>query len=238
MLLFITIVLQAFLLLGCVKPSSTYSSVFLTEYRFNSTSEIYPKIQSGLNSNHTNLSSMSIRAGYLSFCVKLADSGGSSLKNTCASYNAAESLADISGLNLLGKDSQLNLVHIVQKFSEICHPRILMASCIMVMITLILLCYLSIPFVPGKSYVIMGCFALNTLNLLTFGLGSMLQNEAVSTSKSLVPAALMNIILVNTGARASAMTWTSFLFIFSASVGCVYLVVMDTRQQPMTMKKK
>ncbi|CAI5760680.1 unnamed protein product [Candida verbasci] len=194
---FIGAVLLSFLLLGCIDTSSNYSNVYLYEYQFNSTSSMYEHA----NATNSNLQDISVRVGYLGICLNL-DS-----ELTCSSYNQLNGTYSISLL-----DSDLDLINFAEAFSSICHPRVL-ASCIaLTLIVLLILCYIMIPIKAGKLIVHKVCLAFSFLNFSLWGLGAMLQHQAVITSVVISEESSLNLIKSSTGGRAEAMTWTAFSF--------------------------
>lgn len=247
LLLVIAVFLEAFLLLGCLDTTSAYSSVYLTSYLFNSTSGLSAKINQTestggedsagesiggeglkkilgrstkeLGSGATSAFRISVKVGYLSACVDINSN------ITCTTYANLEPLEAISELEV--DKTSLNLVLLSKAFSEICHLRLLMALIIISMMLLILLFYSSIPLIPGKIAAIRACLLLAIINTLLWGLGSMLQDEAVKTSRAMVPVALMGLALLKVGTRARAMAWTSFAFMVVTAFGTAYLSVVD-----------
>ena len=67
---------------------------------------------------------------------------------SCTTYTGLDSFPKFS-ISMLSGD--LDLVQLAQSFSNICHPRILLATIILTLIGLIILCYCVIPIVPGNQ---------------------------------------------------------------------------------------
>lgn len=209
-LIFLTVIIQfiatallSFLLLGCIDKSSNYSNVFLLNYKFNLTSPLYGEL-STKSLNSTSLDALSIRVGYLGVCLSQDND------LTCTTYAQLESFPTYS-ISIL--DGTLDLVKLAQSFSSICHPRILFATIVLTLVSLLLLCYMLIPLVPVKFIVIKVNTLFTFLNLLLWGLGSMLQHQAVSTSAVMMRESSLQLLVGSSGGRAEAMTWTAFSFI-------------------------
>lgn len=171
---------------------------------------------------------MSIRVGYLGLCVNLAGN------LTCTSYSAIGDLSNSTGLNLIpttSKDNgkQLNLILLAATFNRICHPRILMAAVIMTLLILAIMLYGALYLVPGKLIARKIVCFLSIVNVLVWGLGSMLQHEAVNTAFKIIGPSSMGLIQVVVGKRAEAMTWTAFTFILILSIGSIFQVYKDLK---------
>ncbi|RCK57766.1 Factor-induced gene 1 protein [Candida viswanathii] len=203
---FIATVLLSFLLLGCIDSSSSYSNVYLLNYKFNLTSPLYDSLSTQSNSsiNSTSLDDLSVRVGYMGVCLSLDDD------LTCTTYDQLQSFPSYS-ISIMS--ASLDLVQLAESFSSICHPRILLATIVLTLISLILLCYLLIPLVPGKFLVTKINALFTFLNLLLWGLGSMLQHQAVNTSAVMMQESSFQLLVGSSGGRAEAMTWTAFSFI-------------------------
>lgn len=211
---FITAALLSFLLLGCIDTSSNYSNVYLLSYKFNQSSPLYDYLSTSSNSsitttttnnNSTAIDELSVKVGYMGVCLS-----SSSKDISCTTYTGLDSFPKFS-ISMLSGD--LDLVQLAQSFSNICHPRILLTTIILTLIGLIILCYCVIPIVPGKSIMKKLNAGLSFILLLLWGLGSMLQHQAVVTSVEMMQQSSFQLLIGTRGGRAEAMTWTAFSFI-------------------------
>ncbi|KAI3404187.2 hypothetical protein KGF56_002948 [Candida oxycetoniae] len=210
---FIATVLLSFLLLGCINTSSNYSSVYLFQYKYNSSSTLYKNLSPSLStnitattsaSNSTLLSDVHVSIGYLAACIDIAT------QKTCTYYSQIQNIPQFSisfdGVNF-------NLLNIATSFNEICHPHLLMATIILTLVCLIILCYMILP-LPFRPYMEKFGALLSFINLLLWGLGAMLQLQSVKTSDKMVQQSSFDLISGVSGSRAEIMTWISFAFNF------------------------
>lgn len=236
LLVFISIVLLCFILAGSFDTSPSFSNVYVLEFKFNSSSEYYPIIQKSysLQNSSSTLSNMKIRVGYLGMCVLLNGS------LTCSSNGNLGTLSSYSGVslsNLTNPDSQLNLVNLASTFANICHPYILMATIILSIILFFLVFWASFP-LPGKVLVQKCNCIISITNVLLWGLGSMLQQEATTAVKKIVGPASMHTIIATVGTRCMAMTWTVFTFNLIVSMGTVFVFVRGLKQAAQIIEPK
>ncbi|EMG45704.1 FIG1 Factor-induced gene 1 protein [Candida maltosa Xu316] len=203
---FIATVLLSFLLLGCIDTSSNFSNVYLIDYKFNSTSLLYNHLSSSSNSSihSTTLDDLSVRIGYMGVCLH----HGEDL--ACTSYSALETFQDYS-ISMLS--ANLDLVQLAESFSSICHPRMLLSTIVLTLVSLVFLCYCIIPIVPGKFLVKKINAVVTFLNIMLWGLGSMLERQAVATSMVMMEESSFQLLSVSKGGRAEAITWTAFSFL-------------------------
>lgn len=221
--LFISIVLLGFLLAGCSINSSNFSSVYLIELNFNQTSGIFPQITS-LSQNSSSLSNMTIRVGYLGMCLDLNGN------LTCSTNGQIAQMLQGTSIKIPGLPASVDMVGLGSTFSSICHPYMLIATLAISLILFFLILWSSAPFLPWKSNIkkIVCVFAF--ANILTWGLGSMLQEEAITAAKKIVGPASMNILDSSSGTRSIAMTWTAFAFILIVLIGSFISLILENKQ--------
>lgn len=104
-----------------------------------------------------------------------------------------------------------------------------MAAVIMTLLILAIMVYEALYIVPGKLVARKIVCFLSIVNVLVWGLGSMLQHEAVNTAFQIVGPSSMGLIQVVVGKRAEAMTWTAFTFILILSIGSIFQVYKDLK---------
>lgn len=214
---FVTTVLLAFLLLGCIDASSNYSNVYLFNYKFNSSSSLYQHLTLDSNSTSTNststassfldsdLSKISVKVGYMALCISADDF------QQCSSY---VDLQSIPQLTISFFETKFNLLDIAQTFHTfIVHPRLLMASMIFTLAILIILCYLVLPICFGTLTIKRIGLLLSFTNMMLWGLGTMLQHQLVIATTKLLTGASFEVVEVGRGQRAETMTWVSFSFL-------------------------
>ncbi|KAI5956807.1 hypothetical protein KGF54_000424 [Candida jiufengensis] len=199
---FISTVLLAFLLLGCIDSSSNYSNVYLINYKFNSSSSLYQHLT--LNSNSTTtLSDISVKIGYLGVCLSIDND----LK--CTTYKTLDS---IPSYTLTFLSNQFNLLNIAQIFKDIVHPHLLMSSIILTLLCLLILCYILLP-LPGRLVVNKFGLLVSFLNMMLWGLGAMLQVQSCKSATKLLQESSFGLVMSSNGSRAEIMTWVAFSFI-------------------------
>lgn len=226
LLAFISTVLLAFLLLGCVGTALMYSLVYLAQLEFNETSDLYSRVEAYYgSSNSSNLSSIAINIGYTSACIRTGDS------STCSKYGVLHDYVGNTAVPLISNSSsRLDLIELTEKYSNSSHPNILIATIIVMIVILLLLCYVSLPFVPGVFMVRYGIVGLSVLMSLLWGLGAMLQYSAVTAAQEVVGPASMYLVQLSRGTRADAMTWTAFAMIVVVAIGSGFTLMTDLRR--------
>lgn len=240
-IVFITIILLGFLLIGCMDEKATFSNTYLMKVQFNESSNLYPNIQAAYNSlNHSSeLSKMLIKASYLAMCVDLSG------LLTCEATTDLTSLSKYSGVSIVettssSTTSQIDLVNVATSFSDSCHPRVLVATILLTVILELCLIWSSISFLPGKFWTRKICCFLLACSLLVWGLGAMLQHEAILNTKNIIKSASMNTMEVKIGKSAEAITWTSFTFLLITCMGNILIYVRESiivkKQEPVSSK--
>ncbi|KAK6458259.1 Ca2+ regulator and membrane fusion protein Fig1-domain-containing protein [Scheffersomyces xylosifermentans] len=227
-LLFINGFLLSFLLIGCVDTSKQYSNVYLIKLEYNQTSPLFANVNAAYKSanSSTELATMSITIGYMGVCVKVSEN------LSCTTFKSLDTFSNVSGVSIIPTKAkvmtpQLDLVKLAKSFNKICHPRILMAAIIMDLVLLVILCYCSIPLMPGKPALHICASALAFCNSLLWGLGAMLQQESVFTTSKIVGDSAMGVISATIGTRASAISWVAFTFQLVVTIACVVDVFQD-----------
>lgn len=220
--LIIAIFLLSFLLLGCTGESSTYSKVYLAKFQFNNTS---PTIANNLTSNSSSIMPVALSVGYLGLCA----SQGKVV--SCTSYSTLDSLRNSTSINLGNSSGKIpELTSIAVALNNACHPRLLMATIVIILATFTMCAWCCVPMVPCKRPVRMASCGLSGFNVLLWGFGSMLQHTAVSAAAGIVPAASMSLVSMQTGGRADAMTWTAFLFLTIALICSVFGLIREEKE--------
>ena len=230
-LLFITVFLLSFLLIGSTDTSSTYSSVYLTKFEFNKSSDLYSNIQAAYKGSNisTKLAELTLSVGYLGVCIDIDNS------LQCTSYNDLDSISNYTGISIIpttknGAD-QLNLVDLAQTFRKVCYANVLLAAIVLTLLSLAVVFWNVIPLVPGKSMAKKIACVISAANVLVWGLGSMLQHEATKAARHIVGPASMNTVSATIGQRAEAMTWTAFSFLLIVCMGSVFVYIRDLKER-------
>lgn len=227
LLVFITIFLLGFLLIGCMESQKTFSDTHLMKLEFNKSSSWFPTIEAAYSAaNQSSLTNMLITASYLAMCVDLGET------LTCSSNINLSKLSSFSGISLLPSKTnstmtQIDLILVAKSFADSCYPRILMSTLVLTILLTIFVFWSSVPLLPGKLWSRRIACGLLALTVLVWGLGAMLQQQAVSSIKTLIGPASMYAMQVSPGKRAEAMTWTAFSFLLISCIGLVALCVKD-----------
>lgn len=232
LLLIINVFLLGFLLAGCYSSSSTYSSVYLAKVQYNLSSDLYDNVKAAYKSQNssTELSSMSLKIGYVGVCVDASN------KTTCTSYGELSSLSEYAGISIIpttskSKSRQIDLINIVQTFRDVCYANVLIASIILTLLLLLIHFWTIIPLVPGKHLSRKICCFLSAANVLLWGLGAMLQHEATKAASKLLGPASMTVLSVTVGQRAEAMTWTAFTFLLIICIGAIFTYIYELKRE-------
>lgn len=203
--LVIAVCILTFLLLGCTTLPRTYSSVYLATVHFNQT--ILPHADTNSTTNST---AACFKMGYLGLCLVLGNS------TQCAPYLALTNITNAAYTTVLTSGNQsllLDMAKVATGVNNACHPHLLMASIVITLVLLTLGAWCMLPFVPGKYWARnCGC-CIAAINVLLWGLGSMLQHTAIETATNTIASASMGLLSMEMGKRADAMTWTAFLFL-------------------------
>lgn len=230
-LLFISVFLLSFLLLGCSSKASTYSSIYLIRYQFNKSSSLYPLIKSSYqNKNLTNYETLKVTSGYLSLCLHLDDETTCTSKSDLSQLGSTSIQLYTSGSN--SSSTELDLITLGSRFSNnINHPYILIATIVLTLILLLSLLYIVVPGLPAKPIVNKFNLVLAPVTTLLWGLGAMWAHVAQRAGKQLVEEASMNIVMAHVGRKAGAMTWTPFTFLCIVAIGVMSLHLRDLKRQ-------
>ncbi|KAI5968601.1 hypothetical protein CANMA_002346 [Candida margitis] len=201
--------------------SSNYSNVYLFTYKFNSSSSLYQHLTLDSNTTETSintttttttnspldseLSNISVKVGYLALCLSAKDI------QQCTSY---VNLNTIPQLTITFLETDFNLLNIAQTFHEsIVHSRLLMASILLTLALLLILCYLVLPISLGALGVKRVGLVLSFANMMLWGLGSMLQHQSVNATTKVLSEASFQVVQVERGQRAETITWVAFSFL-------------------------
>lgn len=230
-LLFITVFLQGFLLMGCSNTAGTYSNVYLAQFSYNQTSTLYPNIQAAyrLANSSAQLANMTIRVGYLSACAGYADND----HYVCAPYNDFSSLSMFAGVKFVPSSSsqdQLDLVKLAQKYHTATHQNLLISTLILTLIGFFNNVWCATTILPGQLVMRKLNCVLLFGNVLVSGLGSMLQSQSLTSASNLVGPSSLTVVDVSRGGRAQAMTWIGFSFLSVCLVGNVILLYVSLRK--------
>lgn len=229
--LIITTFLLSFLLLGCSKTSSTYSSVYLISYKYNSSSSFYSLIESAYNKkNLTGYEDMEVRANYLSICVIINDD------ETCTSRGDLSQYTGLTKVNIYSQTSNsstsLDLVNLASDFSnEVVHPYVLITTLILTLTLMLCIFYLIVPGLPKKSLINKFNLVLSLTLVLLWGLGAMWSHVAANSGQLLVENSSMGIIAASVGKRAAAMTWAAFAFLTIVGISVISMYLKELHAQ-------
>lgn len=214
---------MSFLLLSCYQETKAYSSTFLTSFRFNPDEMLLVKFNETASSDQ--LSGFSIDIGYLNFCVNYNNSTSCSSFDNIAKLNYYPLIQVSNG----DDESTIDLIKLAKKFNDICFSYVLMAALILVLAAMVMMIWIIIPLLPGKKLARKVACGLLLLNGILWGVGAMLQHEAVRASAYLVPISSIDLIKVKTGTRAESMTWTAFSFICVCFIGNIVMLMKEIK---------
>lgn len=231
-LLFINIFLLAFLLLGCTNIGDIYSSTYLIEYTFNKSSPIYPLIRDSYASkNLSGYETLSVRASYLSLCIYIEGYDMQCTSRSDLDTFARTTAVEIYQVNSNASAVSLDIVELASTFSnDIVHPYILIVSVIFTIILFLMLFYIVIPELPGKTMLTRVVLLLSCIVTLLWSIGSIWAHVAVDAGKNLTQEASMGIIKAEVGSKAESMTWVPFSFNLVVVVTLFYLYFRDLKQ--------
>lgn len=206
---FISFFLLGFLLIGCASTNSSYSSVYLVKVAFNETLDAYTG----------NGTTGSLRVNYMALC---STTTGAMECSTLRNYTAlsAGSMVDTPA-------GSLSLADLASQLNDVCTPYILVTALVLVFMILLCELWLAIPLVPWKVPVRRFAAVIALLCALLWGLGAMLQHQAIRCAQVFISAATLSAVLVSRGSRAEAMSWTSFAFLVLVFIALVFRVVRD-----------
>lgn len=206
---FITFFLLGFLLIGCASPSKAYSSVYLIQVSYNTSSA-------------ANATGGALRVNYMALCSTITDS------MTCATLRNYTALAGSSVSSVSGQT--LSLAQIASLLNDACTPYILVASLVLVFLLMVCELWVAIPLVPWKASMRRIIAGIALLSALIWGLGAMLQHQAIRCAQAFIESSTESAVLVKAGTRAESLSWTSFAFMVVLFVGSTFRVVRDMRE--------
>lgn len=209
----ISLFLLGFLLIGCAGSSSAYSSVYLVRMSFNASSALLANALAP---------DIVLRANYVALCVTAA---GAML---CAGTPSA-ALQSALAANILGET--LSLATLAADLQRVCRPYVLVATIVLLFAVVLLTAWLNVPCVPGQFWAGRAAGGATACAGLLWGIGAMLQHQAVASAQRFAEAASVGAVEVTRGARAEAMAWTAFAFIQLGFLGVMVRVVRLPRPQ-------
>lgn len=213
---FITTFLLSFLLLSCYDEADAYSGIYLTRLSFNKDQMLIVNFNSTTTSK--DIDEFSLAVGYMNFCVDYKH------KTTCALFSNIDKVKNYPLIAVDGdENTTIDLCKLAKRFNEVCFSYILIAALILVLFSLALIIWIILPLIPGKLWVRKILCIVGLVNVLTWGLGAMLQHEAVKSSSALIPLSSMSLIDVHPGTRAESVTWTAFCFLLVNLIGNLFL---------------
>ncbi|KAF3991679.1 hypothetical protein FT663_00990 [Candidozyma haemuli var. vulneris] len=218
--LIIALFLLGFLLIGNVSAAPAYSSVFMVNFKFNTTADAFSEV---ISTNTSSIAKRSITANYMGICARLED--GKKVCSAAGNYTALDKYLSVGA-----QGTKISLAEIASKFTEACHPRLLIVSLMLVVLLLLTVLWCTIPLLPSKPLIRKISVGLCLLCILIWGLGSMLQHQTVASTVKLVGPSSMGMVIATKGGRAEAMTWTAFAFLLVVLGMLAKSVFQDMRQ--------
>lgn len=204
----ISLFLLGFLLLGCGTSASAHSSVYLVLMKFNLSSTVADAD-----------SSIQLRANYFALCVT---ANGSTL---CLPASNSTALVEATTVGTDGED--LSLGTLAKQLQEVCLPHLLVVSVVLVLLLVVVAAWQTTPCLPGKRRLGQVGAGLGAGTGLIWGLGAMLQHQAVASAVAFVETSSFGLVEVSRGGRAEAMLWTAFAFVITGFLGLLVGVVRD-----------
>ena len=221
LIILVTVFLLGFLLVGCTGEQDTFSSVYLLELKYNSSSSLSSDSKDKVNLD------FSVRIGYLGVCL-MEDK-----KTSCTPVANFTSLSDTDDLfnGALSKgEHDINIGKIGQKFRDVCYVNVLIAGIIINLLVLLVMFWGLIPFLPGRVACTRIASFFSCVNVLLWGLGTMLLYVATKSGKNLIGTSSASLVVAKIGGRAQAMSWTSFTFILLACLGNIFICLKELKE--------
>lgn len=148
-------------------------------------------------------SDLEVRVGYLGMCVR----AGTNATLACSTSGRINELMHSQ------RGSAATAVELANVLALSCHPYTLIATLAMALVLVLLLVWGAVPFLPWtRRAQRFNCVLLFAV-MLTWGLGSMLQQQATTTLRRAVGPASGHEVVASVGQRSVAMTWTAFAFV-------------------------
>lgn len=150
-------------------------------------------------------SDLEVRVGYLGMCVR----AGANATLACSTRGR------INALMHSQRGAAATAVELANVLALSCHPYTLIATLAMSLVLVLLLVWGAVPFFPWtRRSQRFNCVLLFAV-MLTWGLGSMLLQQATTTLHRAVGPASKHEIAASVGRRSVAMTWTAFAFVLA-----------------------
>ena len=227
---------MSYLLLGCTKTSSAFSSIYLLEYRFNETSPMYSLIEEAYEAkNSTNAAYMNIKIGYYGTCIEQGDAENDDKSLSCDYTSNMDLYNKYQAISLYGTSASdatgsLDLVGIATSIQKhVIRPYLLWISIVLNVMLFAILFYCSFPFVPAREASKRISIILSLILTLIWAIGAMWAHIAVKSGVQLVEPSSMNIIEGSIGTKSEALTWSSFTFYCIVSILLVILHIKDIK---------
>lgn len=211
--------LLGFLLIGSSSSNGAITAIYLIRLTYNTSSASADALMAAY-SNETD-TTLTVKANYLGLCAS-TESGGT----VCTSSHNLAAVEEATG-----STGAVNLFAIVEGLRLICYPWVLVATLVIILLVIVVELYHVMPFVPGRYMARKVCLGATALTVMVWGIGAMLQHQAVKGAKAFVDAATDDYIEVKVGTRAEAMLWAAFLLLILATLASCFRVYQDHRRQ-------
>ncbi|GME82699.1 unnamed protein product [Ambrosiozyma monospora] len=228
-ILFVNAFLLISLLTGCTTSGAASRSTHLVEYTFNQQSTMFNIMENAFSNDTFDLSELSIRVGYLGYCVTINDDSRycgftKNMKDMMSEipkvslYNSKSNLTSSSSSSSSGSQNEANLDII--KISEsinnnLIKPYFLIAVIIFNLIVFLVEIYSRISehfAFPHTKKVKWTSFVLQLICFLVWLMGSIWYWLVVKTSYETDGLSSFNLLKIEKGSKASALTWVSLCF--------------------------
>ena len=195
LLIFVAIVILCFVLSGCTTTQRTFRDVGLINFRFNETTN-----DTQLSLKNETLASSTVLVGYVGVCLEI---GG---QYTCSTTSKWTELETYYQNSFSLSSTSVNLLQLGKTFNDLCHPSFLFVTILFSIILFFSSFWTIGEKLPAHGKVKLINCGVCSLNVLIWGLGAMLQQEAVNSAVSLVKSASDTTILAKMGTRCCRMS--------------------------------
>lgn len=220
-LVFVSIFLLSFVMVGCMHATSAFSSVYLVKFQYNKASPVYENIQEYFNSTNSSntLGSVVVKTGVTGVCTSMNGETLCTSQNV-GTFNRSE-LFTVANFtiyegNINHELGSLNLLDLALSFSSTEMYGLILSVLICLGIALVSLVFVAFFPVPPKNWRNTSAYLFLCLALILSVISNLTMYTSANATRTAVEGASMELIDVQIGSKASAMYWVAFVLIVLA----------------------
>lgn len=229
-LVFVTIFLLSFVMVGCMHGGDTFSSIYLVRFEYNTASPFFEYIENSFNSSQNpNGAYISVKTGIMGICTTLEDDTLCTGQNF-RRFNASE-ISPVANFSIYGGNQShelgsFNLLKMATSFSTKSMYGLLMAVLICLGGAFASLIFVTFFLVKADNWKNLVAYYGTGLALIFSLVSNLTMYTASHTTKSTVEQASLGLVAVTVGRKAAMMYWSAFALIM---LSCILIMPVNQR---------